>query len=401
MTSSPFHYASPPSALVTPNSVEEAVAMISEPVNIERSLLFHGGGTKWDAGHRAFAESSSNPLIMSTTNLTGILEYDPGELTITVRAGTPIAKVIAALAAYGQYLPFDPIFVDDGATVGGTVAAGLGGSRRLRYGGLRDFVIGLSYLNADGQLVRSGGKVVKNAAGYDFSKLMCGSMGSLGLITEVSFKVFPKPQGSSTLLAMLPDIHSIQMAFKALQASPAEISAADAWPTGTVLNIPGLGTGYVLAVMIEGSAASLEARINIVRELINASNAVMLTDGEEQQSFWNRLRDLMWIGDEQTILKFYLASNRVSELDALLAKLESRRAFSAAGNVAWAAFTSDPQQLNAALAANEITAAVWRSAMPAPDMLPAQSSVAMIKRVKQAFDPRNRFYSPQMVEAVR
>ncbi|MBX3065603.1 MAG: FAD-binding protein [Anaerolineae bacterium] len=395
MTISPFTYS--PTDVVTPNTTEAAAALFTE--NADRPLLFRGGGTKWDAGHRAAAESS-NPLIISTANLTGILEYDPGELTVTVRAGTPLATVIDELAKNGQYLPFDPILADAGATVGGTVAAGLGGPRRLRYGGLRDFVIGMSYLNADGERIRSGGKVVKNAAGYDFTKLFCGSMGSLGMITEVSFKVFPKPQGSRTLLALLPDIASLQAAFKKLQASPTEISAADAWLAGT-LAAPELGSGYLLAVLIEGAMASLEARCNTVRGLINATASQEIENHDEQLQLWESLRDLAWIGDQRTVLKCYLASSRTPDLDALLAKVNARRVFSAAGNVAWAAFDGDPQELSAALAASEITAAVWRSAVPAPDVIPPQSSALMIKRVKQAFDPRGRFYAPRSFEIVR
>src|SRR5690349_8318032 len=103
---SPFSYT--PANTIAPNSVDEITALITDPANTTRSLRFHGGGTKCDAGHRRFAENAANPLIISTAKLTGIVEYDPGELTITVRAGTAREEVEAALAQHGQYLPFDP-----------------------------------------------------------------------------------------------------------------------------------------------------------------------------------------------------------------------------------------------------------------------------------------------------
>lgn len=148
---SPFAYTPTLPVIVAPTSVDEAIALLTNPANASRPLLFRGGGTKWNAGHRASPRRLANQLILSTAELTGILDYEPGELTITVRAGTPMAEVETALAEHGQYLPFDPLFSTMGATVGGTIAAGLTGPRRMRYGGLRDFVIGIEYLNAQGQ----------------------------------------------------------------------------------------------------------------------------------------------------------------------------------------------------------------------------------------------------------
>jgi glycolate oxidase FAD binding subunit len=387
---SPFSYT--PSSSVMPSSVEEIVALITEPANAACPLLFHGSGTKWDAGHRRFAENVANPLIISTAKLTGIVEYDSGELTITVRAGTSMAEVEAALAQHGQYLPFDPLFSAAGATIGGTIAAGLTGPRRMRYGGLRDFVIGIDYLNADGHVIRSGGKVVKNAAGYDFSKLFCGSMGSLGLITQASFKVFPTPQGSRTLIAALPDIGAVKTAFRALQHSPAEVSAVDVWARGTMPMMIDPMARYTIAVLIEGSSASLDGRMNAVRNLLNSTAVHLMDDPKMQARLWSSMRDLAWIGDAETVLKLYLPSTRVSDLDAILAQHDARRVYSVAGNVAWAALSGDPVRLSSALAANEISATVWRSPVATADVIGGVESAAMIERVKRAFDPTKRLY---------
>lgn len=402
MPASPFAYSPATPVLVSPASVEEASALLADPVNAARPILVRGGGTKWDAGHRAFAAAASTHLLLSTAKLTGILEYDPGELTIAARAGTPLAEVEAVLAQHGQYLPFDPPFANAGATIGGTVTAGLGGPRRLRYGGLRDFVIGIEYLDANGRRVRSGGKVVKNAAGYDFSKLFCGSMGSLGVLTSVSFKVFPAPAASRTLLAALPDISAVRTAFKVLQASPAEVSAVEAWPARTVIDsvphVPDLGASFTLAVLVEGTLDSLDGRMKAVRGLLPlAANATteQINAPEAQRDLWRGLQDLVWIGNAPTVLKFYLPANRVVDLEAILALHGARHVYSAAGNVAWAAFEGDPARLTSALTANEISAAVWRSPVPSPDILPAPHNAAITLRVKRAFDPAGRLYSSQ------
>src|SRR5207253_6842143 len=134
-----------------------------------------------------------------TAGLRGITEYDPSEFTFTAGAGTPVREIVAALAESGQYLPFDPMLVEAGATLGGTVAAGLSGPGRFRFGGVRDFILGVRFVDGAGRLLRMGGKVVKNAAGFDLPKFFCGSLGRFGLIVEATFKVFPRPASRLTL----------------------------------------------------------------------------------------------------------------------------------------------------------------------------------------------------------
>src|SRR6188474_3320713 len=137
--------------------------------------------------------------LLSTRALSGIVEYEPSEFTFTALAGTPVREIAAALAERGQYLPFDPLLVEAGATLGGTVAAGLSGPGRFRFGGLRDFILGVRFVDGLGRLLRMGGKVVKNAAGFDLPKFFVGSLGRFGVLTELTFKVFPRPAASRTL----------------------------------------------------------------------------------------------------------------------------------------------------------------------------------------------------------
>src|SRR5947208_13328723 len=173
---------------VAPSSVTELV----EAVRSAPRVLAIGAGTK----PRLSAVDCAK---ISTRNLSGIIEYEPSEFTFTALAGTPISDITAALAERGQYLPFDPLLVRAGATLGGTVAAGLNGPGRFRFGGLRDFILGVKFIDGLGRLLRLGGKVVKNAAGFDVPKFMVGSLGRFGVLTEITFKVFPRPAATHTL----------------------------------------------------------------------------------------------------------------------------------------------------------------------------------------------------------
>ena len=155
----------------TPANSAEAV----EAVRGSKRLRPRGAGTK-----PALCAVDDEVSILDLSGLSGIIEYDPCEYTFTALGGTPVAEVEEALGKNGQYLPFDPPLREAGSTLGGTVAAGLSGPGRYRYGGVRDFLIGASFIDGDGRELRGGGKVVKNAAGFDFPKLLTGSLGELG-----------------------------------------------------------------------------------------------------------------------------------------------------------------------------------------------------------------------------
>ena len=156
-------------------------------------LRIRGGGSKDFYGERLEGE------LLETAPLAGITSYEPTELVVTALAGTPLVQLEAALAEQGQCLPFEPPHFGGGATVGGMVAAGLSGPARASAGAVRDYVLGLTMVNGRGELVTFGGQVMKNVAGYDVSRLVAGSLGTLGLIVEASLKVLPVPPGQATL----------------------------------------------------------------------------------------------------------------------------------------------------------------------------------------------------------
>ncbi|MBL6752350.1 MAG: FAD-binding protein, partial [Nevskia sp.] len=151
-------------------------------------LRLRGAGTKDFYGERL------EGAVLDTRAHAGVRSYEPTELVISARCGTPLSEIERTLAEHGQFLPFEPPAFGGDPTIGGVVAAGLSGPRRPAAGAVRDFVLGASLLGGDGELLRFGGAVMKNVAGFDVSRLLCGSLGVLGLIAEVTLKVLPRPR---------------------------------------------------------------------------------------------------------------------------------------------------------------------------------------------------------------
>ena len=172
----------------------ELLDRVRQAVASRTPLCIRGGGSKAFYGRRC----QGQPLDLAAHR--GIVSYEPSELVITARAGTPLAEVEALLAAHGQMLPFEPPHFSPTATLGGMVAAGLSGPRRPWGGAVRDAVLGVKLINGRGEALRFGGQVMKNVAGYDLSRLMVGALGTLGVLLEVSIKVLPRPAEERTLV---------------------------------------------------------------------------------------------------------------------------------------------------------------------------------------------------------
>jgi glycolate oxidase FAD binding subunit len=204
--------------IFTPQNSEQLQKIAKE----QSALIIRSGGSK-----PALSFPPENANLLDMSQLRGIIEYQADEYTFTAYADTALSEINMALAEHGQYLPFEPILVEQGATLGGTVAANTSGSGRFRYGGVRDFILGIRFVDGYGNLVRSGGKVVKNAAGFDLSKFMVGSLGHYGALVELSFKVFPKPQVYQTLALTYPDTRTALQAIFALSSSTLEMDALD------------------------------------------------------------------------------------------------------------------------------------------------------------------------------
>lgn len=210
-------------------------------------LRIFGGDTKHFYGEPVKGE----PL--STAAWAGIVSHEPTELVITVRAGTPLADVEAVLAEKGQCLPFEPPHFGEGGTVGGMVAAGLAGPARASAGGVRDFVLGCRFINGRGELLTFGGQVMKNVAGYDVSRVMAGSFGTLGLITEVSLKVLPVAPAEATLVFTLNQHDALEQLHR-WGGQPLPLNAS-CW----VRDVTQPDAPELLFVRLRGAVAAVEA----------------------------------------------------------------------------------------------------------------------------------------------
>lgn len=236
-------------------------------------LSIEGGGTKsWYGNTNSYAKLDTRPY-------SGILEYQPEELVITACAGTPLKEIEAALAEKNQVLAFEPPHFGHNATFGGTIAAGLAGPGRISAGNLRDFVLGARIMDGKGQDLSFGGKVMKNVAGYDVSRLMPGSMGTLSLLLEASVKVLPKPAATATLRCQLSQEKTLRLLNEwAGQPLPLSASRWIGSPTG--------GDGE-LTIRLAGAAAAVKSAI----PLMNAAIDTVEVDPAVAQIFWTDLRE--------------------------------------------------------------------------------------------------------------
>ncbi|MCB1962328.1 MAG: glycolate oxidase subunit GlcE [Rhodocyclaceae bacterium] len=202
-------------------------------------LRIRGGGSK------DFYGQHTEGAVFDTREHRGVISYEPTELVITVRAGTPLVELEAVLAERGQMLGFEPPHFGPDATVGGCVAAGLSGPRRAAAGAVRDFVLGVTLIDGRGDVLRFGGEVMKNVAGYDVSRLMVGSLGTLGVLLDVSLKVLPVPVAEATLRFEADEVRALKQ-FNAWGAQPLPITAS-CWSAGA------------MCVRLSGAAAAVEA----------------------------------------------------------------------------------------------------------------------------------------------
>jgi glycolate oxidase FAD binding subunit len=223
------------------STVGELAERIREAAAAKRPLRLRGGGTKDFYGGALAGD------VLDTRPNSGIVAYEPTELVVTARCGTPLAEIEAALAARGQMLAFEPPHFGAGATLGGCVAAGLSGPRRASAGAVRDFVLGARILDGRGRELAFGGQVMKNVAGYDVSRLLAGSLGTLGLILEASIKVLPRPPAEATLSFALGEGAALER-MTLWAGRPLPVSAT-AWQDGE------------LRVRLSGSASAVRAAI--------------------------------------------------------------------------------------------------------------------------------------------
>ncbi len=246
------------------------IEQVNTAASQQTPIVIQGNGTKQFMG-RAFDNNSN---IISTAEHTGILNYEFVELVMTARAGTSLAEIDAALAEHNQILACDPARFNGNATIGGSLATNQSGPGRPWSGSLRDHVLGVNLINGKGEHLHFGGQVMKNVAGYDVSRLQAGAMGTLGLMTEVSFKVLPKPASTMTLSCELSMEDTIQL-MNELSGKPKPLSGA-CWDNG------------VLRLRLSGAKNAVEGTAD--KWLSQLSNTNVIAD-DSAEKFWSSLRD--------------------------------------------------------------------------------------------------------------
>ena len=354
------------SATLAPASLLELV----DAVRSTPRLLAVGAGTKPRL-------SAVDVPKLSTAKLQGIIEYEPSEFTFTALAGTPLREIAAALAERGQYLPFDPPLMDSGATLSGTVAAGLSGPGRFRFGGLRDFILGVRFVDGRGTLLRMGGKVVKNAAGFDLPKFFVGSLGRFGVLVELTFKVFPRPASTLTL----------KLEFEGYEAAAQMLTeAANTRWEPDALDILPEGRGILFRL-----AGPVQALREISKEILECWPGKALLP-EEADAAWSELREFKWAYPDGPLIKVVTTPSVLPAFTQKLSPLQGIRTHvTAGGNVAYISLPSanESATLVARLRALELPALALRGDVPLWCGAPAQTKIS--QSVKSALDPENRF----------
>jgi glycolate oxidase FAD binding subunit len=344
--------------------LEEWRDRIADPT-ARAGLRLRGAGTKDFYGESLAGE------VLDVTAWRGIVDYEPSELVLTARCGTPLSEVEAALAARGQFLAFEPPAFGRDPTIGGVIAAGLSGPRRAYAGAARDFVLGTRLLTAQGEVLRFGGQVMKNVAGFDVSRLLCGSLGILGVITEVSLKVLPRPREEETVRLELPAAAAVE-SFNRWAAQPLPLSGA-AWSQGSAW------------VRLSGAPPAVRAaRERIGGELVAAARAT---------AFWDALRHCQLPMFAKEVL-WRLSLPAAAEPLAL----PGEPLIDWGGAVRWYADPSADVAVRDVTRAAGGTALCWRGPAPAGRFHPLAPAVAKLHhRLKERFDPRGIFNPGRLI----
>lgn len=354
-----------------------SVTEVQEAVHARARLLPRGGGTK-----TVLSTPNAEQTVLDMTGLSGVLEYDPGEFVFVAQAGTPVAEVEKLLSQHGQYLPFDPPFVEAGATLGGTVAAGLSGPLRQRYGGVRDFILGLKFVDGEGNLIKGGGKVVKNAAGFDTPKLMVGSLGRLGIITELAFKVFPFPKATITLKVTFGSLEAALEALYKLAVSQFEFYALDLETNPATLTLRIGGLSEALPVRLERLLGFLGNP---------AEDHRLVLEGEPERGYWRGVNKLEF--GEGYLVKIPVQPKKILALETALGT-QARRYLSA-GNLLYINWPGKIIELDGLLKSQGLSGLVLKSGQNQDTLQAAYIGVdlgqAFGNRVTAALDPSNRF----------
>ena len=350
---------------LSPATPEDVAAAIQEAAAAGQRLTLQSRGTRTSLGHPPQADA-----VLDLSALTGIVDYQPAELVLTARPATPLADIEAALAAQGQMLAFEPAL--RGGSLAGAIATNDSGPRRFRLGAARDHLLGFEGVTGRGEAFVAGGRVVKNVTGYDLSKLVCGSFGTLVALTLLHVKVWPAPPDVATVVARHRSAAEAQAALSAAVASPHD-------PTGAA-HINGL-----TAVRVEGPPASVAHRAAALHASLGADETL---DATASQALWADLRNAVAFDHGGEVWRVSLPPSDAAALVAAAAP--DRFALDWAGGRVWLGYDHASPQVRAYLKAGHATLVhatdARKEQVPVFQPLPA-SLLALERRVKAQFDP--------------
>jgi glycolate oxidase FAD binding subunit len=349
----------------TEGALEQLRERVREAHARRAPLRLRGAGTKDFYGERIEGER------LDLNAHSGIIDYEPSELVLTARCGTPLSQIEQTLAERRQFLAFEPPAFSGDPTIGGVIAAGLSGPRRMYAGAARDFVLGATLLGGDGEELRFGGQVMKNVAGFDVSRLLCGSLGILGVITQVSLKVLPRPESEETLRLVMPQQVALE-SFNRWAGQPIPLSGA-AWLEGSAW------------IRLSGAAPA-------VRSACAALGGERVEEAVAAK-WWNDLRHVRHAFFQREPLWRLSLPSATPPLG-----LPGNVLVDWGGALRWYAGDVDPTVVRNVAAAAGGTAVCWRGPAPQGRFHPLPTALALIhRRLKEHFDPHGIFNPGRLV----
>ena len=393
-----------------PDTAGDIQDIIGWAISHEKALCIEGAGSKSGLGRPVEADA-----VIELSALTGITLYEPGELILRAKAGTPLQEINDAVAHAGQQLAFEPPFwgplygVSHGGTLGGLIAANQSGSRRFKSGALRDHLLGVEAVSGRNDVFKSGGRVMKNVSGYDLPKLMAGSYGTLGVITEATLKVMPKPEKVQTLMIAGTTDRDASSLMTAATKSPLEVSGAAYLPGGVVAKsslpeIAGVGNGITL-LRLEGYADSIGARMDSLKSLVAAKGidldpiagreGVAVLDDTTSDQLWADVSNAGFFAKDTSAL--WRVSSVPGRMNAIVASVGAEAWFADwAGGLIWfsvpAEGTADADIIRQAVSRGGGHATLMRAPNAlrkrVPVFQPQDTVLAKLTaNIKTAFDP--------------
>jgi glycolate oxidase FAD binding subunit len=369
-----------------PKSAEAVRALVAEAGAAGRRLEIVGGGTKRGIGQVRGADA-----IVSLSAMDAVVDYAPEELVLTAQAGARLRDLERLVAAQGQMLAFEPphltglLGVAGEPTLGGALAANLSGPRRIRAGAARDHFLGFEAVTGRGELMKAGGKVVKNVTGYDLAKLMAGSWGTLAVLTEVTIKVLPAARTELTLLLFGLDDRRANAAMTLAMGEAAEVSGAAHLPERVSARQPLAAPMAVTALRLEGFAASVAARAESLAEALNGFGRIETLDADHSREFWAQVREVeAFHGETRPLWRIATPPAdgwRVGEV------LGGEALYDWAGGLVWL-LADDPAAVRRAVRTLGGHATLYRGDAATAAFEPLDGALATLTaRVKAAFDP--------------